>query len=112
MSESDDIRARISERLEIMGLTIQGASLKAGLSQTTLRDFMVGRAQSATLRTLSKLAPVLGVPVEWLHTGRYPDRREEQPEAAEFLDILSGLTKQDREIVLNLARNLGQRKKA
>jgi DNA-binding Xre family transcriptional regulator len=110
MDESEKIRERISERLEAVGLKVQSASIKAGLSQTTLRDFMVGRAKSITLRTLTKLAPVLECTSEWLHTGRDAEPNSDgDPKTAELRHIFEKMDERDRSIVLDLARNLSRK---
>ena len=113
MDQSDEIRHRIQERIDAIGIKIQAASLKAGLGQTTLRDFMVGRAKTITLRSLTKLAPVLLCSPEWLATGRDPENGpNEDPESAELHNIFASMPKRKRAIVLDLARELSNQKKA
>lgn len=91
----------------MVGLKVQQASLKAGLGQTTLRDFMVGRAQTITLRTLSKLAPILDTTAEYLHAGA----SVESGRVSEIDDILDHLAPESQELVLNLARGLYKQQK-
>lgn len=110
MNESDEIRERITERLGAVDLTIQGASLKAGLGQTTLRDFMVGRSQSITLGTLSKLADALQTTVEYLHSGTGTPAAD--PEEAELHILVQKLDRSSRKIVLDVARGLIGKKQA
>lgn len=110
MDESDNIRDRIRTRLEALDLSVQTASKKAELGQTTLRDFLVGRAASITLRTLTKLAPILECSPEWLHTGREATTDTDDPESAELLDIFLHSSPRKRSILLGLAREISDRK--
>jgi phage repressor protein C with HTH and peptisase S24 domain len=69
-----NIFARIQERLEIVGLKESRASTAAGLSPDAIRNI---RRQieaenfnaTVSLRTLTALAPILGVSVNWLVDG-------------------------------------------
>lgn len=110
MSENDttmDIRDRIRACLDEQGLSIQGASLKAGLGQTTLRDFLNDEDRSITVRTLEKLAPVLGKTVKWIQTGEDDD----DPEVAELINIFRHMPKQKRKTVMDVAKGLDDTKR-
>lgn len=69
MNEQDEIRRRIRDRLNKLGLSVNGASRSAGLGQTTLRNFLNGMNDSLTAKTINKLAPVLKVSARWLFSG-------------------------------------------
>ncbi|RVJ03349.1 XRE family transcriptional regulator, partial [Sinorhizobium medicae] len=58
---TETIHDRIKERLRIMDLSPQAASMKAGLSKDTLRKLLANRDQLPTGKTLSALAPALEV---------------------------------------------------
>ncbi|MGZ2475017.1 phage repressor protein C with HTH and peptisase S24 domain [Sinorhizobium medicae] len=67
---TETIHDRIKERLRIMDLSPQAASMKAGLSKDTLRKLLANRDQLPTGKTLSTLAPALEVSEQWLLTGQ------------------------------------------
>lgn len=60
------LRDRIQERLDATGLSPQAASLAAGLHRDAIRNILRGRSVSASVETLSALAPILGVSLSWL----------------------------------------------
>jgi transcriptional regulator with XRE-family HTH domain len=66
MDQIMSLRQRILDRLEAVGLSPQAASLAAGLSRDAIRNVLRARSPGATMATLAKLAPVLGVSVAWL----------------------------------------------
>jgi len=55
---NSDVRASIAEYLITHGKTIHALSLSAGVSQSTLREFMAER-QGMSLETLEKIAPTI-----------------------------------------------------
>ena len=96
-----DIRARIRARLKELDLTPRGASLAAGLGETTLRNYLKGMTQSLTVETANKLAPALKASAQWILYGesaevvqiweRIPaDRR---PQALTVLETFTGSTR-------------------
>ena len=64
-----DMRQRIAERLENLGKSTRGASIDAGLGETTLRNYLKGMTQSMTVDNVEKLASVLEVSPRWLMFG-------------------------------------------
>ncbi len=88
---NDNLKIRIDQRLVDLKLTPEGASKKAGLSRSFLRQLM--NRENASLRThsLNALADALETSPEWLLTGidtanvsgppNEPNRRSEHPDA-------------------------------
>lgn len=54
-----DIKDRIRSRLKSLGISVRGASLSAGLGETTLRNYLKGMTNSMTVESLEKLAATL-----------------------------------------------------
>lgn len=65
---NESIHSRIKERLTALGLTAEGASKKAGLDRSYLRQ-MFERNSLPKLDTLEKLADALQTTASWLQTG-------------------------------------------
>jgi hypothetical protein len=84
---------------------VQGASLRAGLGQTTLRDYLNNPGRSITTRTLGKLAPVLAVSTNWLLTGQ----DESNGELAELIDIWSRIPESHKSSILALAKGVAKK---
>ena len=79
----DPVATRIRERLTALGLKPHPASVLAGLSPRQVSKLLERGAESAHVKTLSKLAPVLGVSVEWLMTGKGPAPEASPPAGPE-----------------------------
>lgn len=65
---------RITRRIADMGLSAQAVSVKAGLSKDGIRNWQ-RRAESGAgmnMSSLTQVAEVLGVPVDWLLNGGQP----------------------------------------
>lgn len=63
------IDRRINERLQQLGKTPRAASIEAGGGPDLIRNISRGRSKAPRGKTLTGLAEVLGVSVEWLMTG-------------------------------------------
>lgn len=63
------IEQRINERLQHLGKTPRAASIEAGGGPDLIRNISRGRSKAPRGKTLTGLAEVLGVSVEWLMTG-------------------------------------------
>lgn len=65
-----DVLARIDKRLKAVNLAESTAAVKAGLSNSAIRNMRravkAGKEQGASIRTLEKLAPVLRTTTAWL----------------------------------------------
>lgn len=79
----DPVATRIRERLTALGLKPHPASVLAGLSPRQVSKLLERGAENAHTKTLAKLAPVLGVSVEWLMTGKGPAPEASPPAAPE-----------------------------
>jgi SOS-response transcriptional repressor LexA len=77
-----DLAQRIQERLDALGKSARAASLEAGKSPDLLRGILSGRLKSISSENAARLAPVLGVTVEWLITGRGETLAPRPPGAA------------------------------
>lgn len=72
----DDVRLRIRQRLEELGLSMRAVSRAAGLGETFLRDFFRNEDQDMRYDNAVKLAPELHMTPEYLMEGRgEPDRQ-------------------------------------
>jgi transcriptional regulator with XRE-family HTH domain len=93
-----DVRDRIRSRLADLGLSVKGASVAAGLGETTLRNYLDGMTVSLTVKTANKLAPVLKASAQWILYGetaevvqiweRIPADRRQQ--AIDILETFTG----------------------
>lgn len=73
------IAARISARLDELGISERRASLEAGLGVDTIRDIRRGRAPRPEV--LVQLSQRLGCTIDWLITGTEPSQLASQPAA-------------------------------
>jgi len=64
---------RIGQRLQKLGLSERQASLKAGLSDSYLRNIREGKSSAPRIDTLEKIADVLGTTSAWLISGKNPE---------------------------------------
>jgi phage repressor protein C with HTH and peptisase S24 domain len=64
-----DLAQRIIDRLKVVGLTANAASLQATGNISTIPNILNGRSKNPRLDTLEKIAKVLRCRVEWLATG-------------------------------------------
>jgi transcriptional regulator with XRE-family HTH domain len=95
MDSEDEIRARISARLAELSLDVKPASVKAGLGETTLRNYLKGMTNSLTFKTVEKLAGALDVTPRWILFG------EDSPEIVDIMDRIPG---DRRDHALNVLR--------
>jgi hypothetical protein len=100
------IRDRIRQKIEEHDLTVQGASLAAGLGQTTLRDYLDDPDRDIRVKTLEKLAPVLKTSTKWLHTGE--DGAD--PELAELHDIWDYIPRGRRKSLVDVAKGMATKR--
>jgi phage repressor protein C with HTH and peptisase S24 domain len=66
---ADTVSGRIDSRLYALGLTERQASLKAGVSDSFLRNIRKGKSQSPQADNMTALAALLGTSVEWILHG-------------------------------------------
>lgn len=97
-----DIRERIRQRIEALGLSVRGASLAAGLGETTLRNYLDGMTESMTTRSVEKLAPVLETTSEWILGGEAPRQ------SAQVIDIWDRVPLDRREQVLQILQTFAE----
>ncbi|WP_290494468.1 hypothetical protein [Hyphomonas sp. UBA4494] len=102
MTTQDEIRARIEQRMEALGLTRRSVSLSSGLSSHFLQRFMTQANTSMTVDNLLKLSRTLQVAPEWLLTGR--SATEPPLGAVELFDLYTRLSPANRETLMNFAR--------
>lgn len=68
--EPSGIEQRINERLQLLNKKPRAASLEAGGGPDLIRNITRGKSKAPRGKTLTGLADVLGVSVEWLMTGQ------------------------------------------
>ena len=68
----DGLKIRINQRLSDLNLTAEGASKKAGLSRSFLRQFMNREGASLRTHSLNALADALQTTPDWLLSGFEP----------------------------------------
>lgn len=100
MSTQDEIRERIQDRIDGLGLSVRGASISAGMGETTLRNYLKGMTESLTVESVNKLAPVLKVSSQWLLTGV----------SAEVVDLWERIPIGQRDLARDLLERLAERK--
>lgn len=78
---ANDLKSRIKQRLDELGLSAEGASKKAGLSRSFLRLLMMHETGNPRTDSLIKLAEALETTPNWLMTGSEGDApvREVRP---------------------------------
>lgn len=74
-----DLAQRINERLKVVGLTANAASLQATGNISTIPNILNGRSKNPRIDTLEKIAKVLRCRVEWLRTGEGDPERDASP---------------------------------
>jgi len=77
-----ELADRIGQRLRILGLSERQASLRAGLSDSYLRNIREGKSTAPRIDTLEKIAQVLETTPSWLISG---DEVPEVPRASAAL---------------------------
>ena len=103
-TEPEQMRERIRAALEESGLSMRDASMKAGLGETWLRDYLSGRYDAIKTDSLTALAGVLGKAPEWLLTGREPMGGQSDAATAEIISLLPRLSDRARAAVREFAR--------
>lgn len=88
-----DIRARIRQRLDLLGLSMEAASVEAGLSKAYLKQFMAERQQDITVGKLDALAPVLKTTTTWLLSGEGDAAVQPDKDTAAVIGIVPYLRK-------------------
>ena len=95
-----DIRERIEQRLAELGLSVRGASLAAGMGETTLRNYLKNMTNSLTVESVEKLAPVLKVSPRWILFG----------ESAEVVNIWDRIPADQQRLALDILTQFAQDK--
>lgn len=90
---TNEIRARIRQRLEALGLSMHQASKDAGMSEAYLKHFLAARQDDITVGKLEKLAAVLKTTASWLLTGEGDPAVQPDKDTAEIIGIIPHLKK-------------------
>lgn len=105
---SSEVVARINQRLRAVKLTESAACLKAGLSDSAVRNvrkaLKSGKDAKFSARTLEALAPVLETTASWLLEGSGDELAP--ADVREMNSIFPGLASDDQKTVLALAKRL------
>lgn len=93
--KAKEVKARIMERLEELGMSQKELAEKIGIAQPTLSQFMGGRNQRSMY--LPEIAMILGVSTDWLVFGTGDKFRFMTKEAVlhHILERLTSLTKEE-----------------
>jgi transcriptional regulator with XRE-family HTH domain len=102
--EADQMRERVRAALDEAGLSMRDASMRAGLGETWLRDFLSGRYDAIKTDSLTALAAVLRKAPEWLLTGREPVDGQSDAATAEIISLLPRLSDRARAAVQEFTR--------
>jgi len=98
-----EIRERIQERLDELGMSARAASLKAKLSTHFLQKYLANPDHSIKVENLRALAGALETSPEWLLSG--VGEQAVKQETAEIIDIWERkLSQEDRQAVLDFAK--------
>jgi transcriptional regulator with XRE-family HTH domain len=100
------IRARIRQRLDALGLSMQAASKEAGLSEAYLKQFLSERQDDITVGKLDALAKALKTSSGWLLTGEGDPSVQPDQETADIIGIIPHLKKKNLETARNLLEAL------
>lgn len=106
------IRARIRQRLDILGISRETASKDAGLSPAYLKQFLSGRQQDITISKLDALADALKTNAVWLMTGEGDQAVQPDDETAKVIGIIPHLKKTNLETAANLLQALRDSQKS
>lgn len=71
----------------------------AGLNQTAVRDILIGKSKSPTVKTVGKIATALGVPVSSIF-----EEAEALDLRSDFLMVFESLSDARKELLLQTAR--------
>lgn len=88
-----DILARIRQRLDLLSMSMEAASVDAGLSKAYLKQFMSARQQDITVGKLDALAPVLKTTTTWLLSGEGDAAVQPDKDTADVIGIVPYLKK-------------------
>jgi len=75
--KNKSLAQRIAQRLQKLGLSERQASLKAGLSDSYLRNIREGKSTAPRIDTLEKIAQILETTSSWLISGEGPESQAE-----------------------------------
>lgn len=106
---SDIFSTRLRQAREMRGLSQAELGEKAALQASAVSHFEAGR-RSPSFDNLRKLADALNVQVDFL-LGRVEQSYEVGPEVQRMYRHLSGLTDENRNLVVEMAKMLGNRQK-
>jgi len=93
ISKQANLAGRIGQRLQQLGLSERQASLKAGLSDSYLRNIREGKSTAPRIDTLEKIAHVLQTTSTWLISGEgvgmsdVENNHSQPPEKDYFQDL-------------------------
>ncbi|WP_235901763.1 LexA family protein [Ochrobactrum quorumnocens] len=91
-----DVLNRIQKRLDAVGLKESRAATIAGLSDSAIRNMRraveAGKDRGASIKTLEKLAPVLGTNVTWLMEGIGNEEGSAEPASITDVPLISWIS--------------------
>ena len=106
-------RENLKFQLEYSGMLVKELATRSGIKKKTLDSYLGKQGYTPSVETAVKIADALGVPVEYLVTGKDSDNDPSLPslpsDLQEIIQICKQLPKKDRSILLTLARLLKNR---
>jgi transcriptional regulator with XRE-family HTH domain len=102
MSFRDNLR----ETLDFVGMEQKELAAKTGISLKTIENYVKKDSCIPVADKAVLIAQALGVTVEYLITGKKPQKTSPQPQHKEITDILSKLNKSNYETITAIAKTL------
>lgn len=99
---------RIKERLRILGITPQEASVAAGLNKDAIRNILRGKSLSPRGITLNAIAKALQCSAEWLHTGSEEAEPDAPPPDPPQLEVVRASVTADNDFPVYAAVEAGE----
>ena len=101
-----ELRDRVQQRLDALGLSPRAASLKAGLNTHFLQAILSGKSESPRADNLGKLATALETNAEWLLNGSGDPNRILDIAVSEVIDLMPRMSVHKRRQLAAYARFL------
>jgi len=106
-------RENLKSQLQYSGMLVKELAARSGVKKTTIDSYLGNQAYTPSVYAALNIAKALGVSVEYLVNGEYPEKdrliSSLPREVQEIAHISEQLPKKDREIILTLVRSLKNR---
>lgn len=101
----------LKDEMTYQGITTRELAEKSGINKRTLDNYLMSNPQEPSVTNAHKIALALGVSVEYLVTGK--ESQNSVPITGEILEVVrefSALTAEQRNLYLQLLKNLNAQK--